>query len=349
MAIGDVSILTPKINDIDIQVLNRIKIYMLIYLISATVLIAILLLYFRVAYYFNIIDKPNHRSSHSAVTIRGGGIIFPFAALLWFLFFGLKSPWAITGLGLMAIVSFLDDMKTLSSKIRIIAHLTAVSLLFWQVQLYSLPLIFVAGAYLFTIGWVNAFNFMDGINGITAFYSTVALSTFLWMNNTLPFAPAELIILLIISAVIFSFFNARKRAKTFAGDVGSVTMAYLLAWLMISLMLKTGRIEYILFFAVYGIDTVVTIIYRLKRRENIFEAHRLHLFQFLSNELRWPHVGVSLLFAITQLVINLVTIWLFSVGMMTLPVFAGFLLLLTILYLFIRYSIETKIKENQRS
>ena len=316
---------------------------MLIYLIFTAVLIAMLLAYFRIADHFNIIDKPNHRSSHSAVTIRGGGIIFPFAALLWFLFFGLKTPWAIAGLVIMGVVSFWDDVKTLSSKTRILSHITAVSILFWQVQVFDLPWIYIAVAYLFTIGWINAFNFMDDINGITSFYSLVALITFLWINNTFPFAPTEIIILLIISILIFSFFNARKKARTFAGDVGSVTMAYLLAWLMISLMLKTGRIEYILFFAVYGIDTVVTIIYRLKRRENIFEAHRSHLYQFLSNEKRWPHVLVSAVYGITQLCINIITIWLISERLMNTVVFIGIFIILTLLYLIIRYSVKKRI------
>ena len=321
---------------------------MLIYFLFTIVLIFLLLGYFRIADHFNIIDKPNHRSSHNTVTIRGGGIIFPITALLWFLYFGFTSPRAIAGLGIMAVVSFLDDLKPVSFKIRILAHLAAVSFLFLQVQLFNLPWVYVVVAYLFTIGWINAFNFMDGINGITPFYSLMALCTFLWINHNLPFAPKELIILLIISVLVFSFFNARKRALTFAGDVGSVTMAFLLAWLMIGLMLKTGRIEYVLFFAVYGIDTVITIIYRLKRRENIFEAHRLHLFQLLSNELRWPHVSVSAVYAITQFFINLVTIWLFSIGMMSITVFAAFLFLLTLLYLFVRFRVESNIQNKRR-
>jgi len=321
---------------------------MLIYFLFTIVLIFLLLVYFRIADHFNIIDKPNHRSSHNTVTIRGGGIIFPITALLWFLYFGFTSPWAIAGLGIMAVVSFLDDLKPVSFKVRILAHLAAVSFLFWQMQLFNLPWFYIVFAYLLTIGWINAFNFMDGINGITAFYSLVALTSFLWINQTLPFAPTELIILLIISVLVFSFFNARKKALTFAGDVGSVTMAFLLAWLMIALMLKTSRIEYILFFAVYGIDTVITIIYRLKRRENIFEAHRLHLFQLLSNELRWPHVSVSAVYAITQFFINLVTIWLFSIGMMSITVFAAFLFLLTLLYLFVRFRVESNIQNKRR-
>lgn len=121
-------------------------------------------------------------------------------------------------------------------------------------------------------------------------------------------------------------------------------MAYLLAWLMISLMLKTGRIEYILFFAVYGIDTVVTIIYRLKRRENIFEAHRSHLYQFLSNEKRWPHVLVSAVYGITQLCINIIAIWLISERLMNMMVFIGIFIILTLLYLIIRVSVKKRIQ-----
>lgn len=313
------------------------------YILFTLILTTLLLAYFRIARHYNIIDKPNHRSSHRTITIRGGGIIFPIAALLWFFYYGFNFPWAITGLGIMAVVSFLDDIKTLSSKIRTVAHIIAVSFLFWQVQLFNLPWYYIPIAYLFTIAWINAFNFMDGINGITAFYSLVALFTLFWLNNTIAFIAPELLIILIISVLVFSFFNVRKRALTFAGDLGSVSMAFILAWFIISLMIKTGRIEYILLFAVYGIDTVVTIIYRLKRRENIFEAHRSHLYQYMSNELNLPHVWVSVVYGFVQLIINVITLWLFYKELMNYYVFCGILIVLTLFYLIVRFRIRKRI------
>ena len=313
------------------------------YLASSFILLAFMLIYFRIADKFNIIDKPNERSSHSFVTIRGGGIIFPIAAVIWFLFFGYHNQFLIAALLFIAIVSFFDDIKSLSSKIRMGFHIISVTILFWQLHVFGLPWFGLIIAYIFTLGWINAFNFMDGINGITAISSLVTLFTMLWLNYSLDFISTELLITLIISVIIFSFFNVRKSAKTFAGDVGSVTMAFLFAWFMIVLMLKTGQIEYILFFALYGIDTVITIIYRLIRNENIFEAHRSHLYQYLSNELGWNHVLVSVAYGITQLAINMITILLISNELMNLIVFIGFFMALTTIYLIIRLGIKKRI------
>ncbi len=312
---------------------------MLLYIIAFIIFVVILLGYFKIADHFNIIDKPNERSSHKHITIRGGGIVFPAAAFLWFLMYGFNQPWIIFALLLLATVSFLDDAKTLSSKIRITIHFIAVSVLFWQIQLFDLPWYYILLAYLLVTGWINAFNFMDGINGITAFYGLVALGTFAWLNQSMHFVSQDLIILLIFSVLIFSFFNARHRAKTFAGDVGSVSLAFLLAWFIVSLIIKTGRFEYILLFAVYGIDTVFTIIHRLQQRENIFEAHRTHLYQFLSNEFQWPHIIVSGIYCVIQLGINYIAIKLIAENRMNWQIFILFLLVLSSIYLVARYII----------
>lgn len=317
---------------------------MLFYILALIVFGILILGYFRIADHFNIIDKPNKRSSHKNNPIRGGGVLFPVAAFMWFMIYGFNQPWIMLALLLLAIVSFLDDVITLSSKIRIIVHLITVSLLFWQLQLFEIPWYGIVIAYIVVIGWINAFNFMDGINGITAFYGLVALSTFAWLNRSLEFVSQHLIILLVLSVLVFSFFNARKRAKTFAGDVGSVSMAFLLAWFMILLILKTGRLEYILFFSVYGIDSALTIVFRLLRRENIFEAHRTHLYQFLSNEFQWSHVLVSGIYATIQAGVNFLVIFLFSGNKMTWQVFIMILLLLSAIYLIIRLKITKELQ-----
>lgn len=317
---------------------------MFLYIIAFVILILILLGYFKLANHFNIIDKPNERSSHNYVTIRGGGIVFPMATILWFVMFDFNQAWLVFGLFLLAAVSFLDDIITLSSKIRILIHFVAVTILFWQLGIFGLSAYIVVLAYLLTIGWINAFNFMDGINGITAFYGFVSLVSFAWMNYSIGFVSQDLIVILIISVLIFSFFNARSRAKTFAGDVGSVSMAFLLVWLMISLMIKTGRLEYILFFAIYGIDSVFTILFRLWRRENIFEAHRTHLFQFLSNELKWPHILVSAIYGIVQIAINIVAIMLITEERMTLHGLIVFFMVLSVGYLIIRKRVSVIIQ-----
>jgi UDP-N-acetylmuramyl pentapeptide phosphotransferase/UDP-N-acetylglucosamine-1-phosphate transferase len=302
------------------------------------------LLYFRTADSFNIIDKPNQRSSHSKVTIRGGGIIFPIAALLWFITNGFEQSAVMSALVIMSIISFWDDVSSLSPKIRITLHLISVSILFYQTQVLSLPWYIVLLAFILVIGWINAFNFMDGINGITAFYGLSTLVTMFILNNQLHFAPDHLIEVLVISVLVFTFFNARKKAKAFAGDVGSVSMAFILVWLMLLLMFKTNRVEYILFWSVYGIDSALTIFFRLLKRENIFEAHRSHLYQYLANELRWPHVRVSAIYAIIQLAINWLVIMLMQNEIMNISLMLLLLFILSTIYLGIRILVVKRLK-----
>jgi len=274
-------------------------------------------------------------------------VIFTLAAILWFVLYGFNEPIIIGALVAIALISFLDDVMVLSNKIRISIHFLAVTVLFWQLQVFEFPWYVVAITYLFTIGWINAFHFMDGINGITSFYALTTLGSLLWISHTADFLKIEngthLVVLLIISLIISSLFNARKRAKTFAGDIGSVGMAFLLAWFIIKLILETGRIEYILFVIVYGIDSVITIIYRLKRKENIFQAHRTHLYQYLSNELRLPHVLLSMLYEVIQLIINIIAIVLIKNGVMTIPIFISFLIILSTIYLLIRLFVIKRI------
>jgi UDP-N-acetylmuramyl pentapeptide phosphotransferase/UDP-N-acetylglucosamine-1-phosphate transferase len=316
---------------------------MTVYFVSFVVLSALLLLYFRIAEHFKIIDKPNERSSHSHATIRGGGIIFLLAALIWFFFYGSGQAWMIAGLTLVALVSFLDDLFNLSGWIRLLAQVLALSLFFFQPGFPVLPLYILIPAYIVALGWINGFNFMDGINGITPFYSLIAIATFLFLNTAIEFMPVELAVLLIIALVIFSFFNARVHARVFAGDVGSVSMAYLLSVMMIHLIIKTGRFEYVLFFSVYAVDIAFTIFFRLLRRENIFRAHRSHLYQLLSNELGFPHVLVSAIYAMVQGIINVVVILMIQREMMGLKAFLVIAVSICLGYLVIRYSVKKKI------
>ncbi len=321
---------------------------MMVYTIAFLVLFLLQLVYFRIADKFNIIDKPNKRSSHKSITLRGGGILFPIAAILWFLFFGFQEPFLIAALLMVSIISFLDDIMVLSSKIRIVVHFLSVSILFWQLQIFEIPWHLILITYVVTIGWINAFNFMDGINGITAFYALVALGTLYWIFELSPFTEAvyqsELLVLLIIAIVIFSFFNARKHAKTFAGDVGSVSLAFVIAWFLIQLISETGRIEFILLVSVYGIDSVITILYRLKRKENIFRPHRSHLYQYLSNEYGFHHVQVAFIYAATQLFINILLLFLLEKQLINMGVFALILCVLAISYLLIRYRVSKLIQ-----
>lgn len=277
----------------------------MMHLIVLVSLVVILLAYFKLADYYNIIDKPNKRSSHTVITLRGGGIVFPISIILWALFSnGAFNPFVI-GLCLISLISFLDDCITLSNKLRVSIHIISVGLLLFQLGFseYSLLVWFIG--FVLIIGWVNAFNFMDGINGITVLYALSVLASCYYINMKFQFVDNSLLEYSAMGLSVFGFYNVRKNAKTFAGDIGSVSMAYILAFILVSLLIKSQNWHYVLLVSVYGIDTVVTIVQRLLRKENIFKAHRSHLYQYLVNEYKLPHVTVSVIYAVVQFILNL--------------------------------------------
>lgn len=281
----------------------------LYYFIVGVSLLIIEVAYFRIAIRYNIIDRPNDRSSHVNHAIRGGGVIFIVAVLIWFFTHELLWPWFICGAVGIAAISFLDDIISLDPAVRAVVQLMAVVLLFIQVWPLEWPVQLIIIAVVVCIGALNAFNFMDGINGITGVYALVALFTFGYIQQQIiSFTDISLLSVVVLSVFVFLFFNFRHKARCFAGDIGSITIAFILIFLLLQLIQVTGNFLWPLLFLVYGTDSIVTIIYRLKRKENIFKPHRTHLFQYLSNELKWSHRLVALLYGSVQLVINCVLV-----------------------------------------
>ena len=274
------------------------------YLIILALLFVAELLYFRIADKFNIIDKPNERSSHTRITLRGGGIIFYFGALAFFLTNHLEYPWFILGLTLITFISFADDVRSISQGVRLVFHFSAMALMFYQWGLFALPWWTIIIALIVCTGIINAYNFMDGINGITGGYSLVVLGALAYINQfIIGFVEQELIWTMILAVLVFNFFNFRKKAKCFAGDVGSVSISFILLFLIGKLILVSNDFSYIILLAVYGADSVLTIVHRLMLHENIGLPHRKHLYQLMANELKVPHVIVSLVYMAVQAVI----------------------------------------------
>ena len=271
------------------------------------------LAYFRVADWFNIIDKPNLRSSHSSIVLRGGGIIFLFAVWLYAAFCGFTYPWFILGLTLVGLVSFIDDIHSLPDSVRLIVQFTAMFLMFYQFGILNLQdWWMVVIALVVCVGIINAYNFMDGINGITGGYSVAVLLPMLYLNRIFDFIDQSFLYVVGLSLVVFCFFNFRKKAKCFAGDVGSISIAFILLFALGLLMLKTQDFSYIIFIAVYGADSILTICHRIHLHENLGEAHRKHAYQIMANELKLPHTLVSSLYMAMQLAI--------SAGLIFLPI-----------------------------
>ena len=259
------------------------------------------LVYFKLADYFNIIDKPNERSSHSRITLRGGGIIFYIGILLYFILNDFQYPWFFTGLTLITGISFADDIRPQSSKIRLVIHFVAMAFMFYQWNLFSLSWYFTIFALIFCTGILNAYNFMDGINGITGGYSLLVAGALLYINvYQVSFVDNDFLYILLIALFVFSFFNFRTKAKCFAGDVGSVSIAFILVFLLGLLVIRTGDFSYLVLLSVYGVDTVLTITHRLILKENILQPHRKHVYQLMANELKIPHVFVSLIYILLQ-------------------------------------------------
>jgi len=278
------------------------------YIIVFIVLIILELLYFKIADRFNIIDKPNERSSHSTVTLRGGGIVFYFGALIFFILSGFQYPWFFLGLTLMTAVSFLDDVFTLSNKIRLLIHFSSVLLMTYQLDIFNMPWYYLLITFIIVVGVINAYNFMDGINGITACYSLAVGVLLIIVNDKIHFIEQDLLTYTLMGVLVFAFFNFRTKAKCFAGDVGAVAIAFILLFALGALIIKTGNVIYILFLSVYGIDAVWTIVRRLLKKENIFEAHRSHLYQFLGNEAKANKLVVSFCYGLIQFLIGLLVI-----------------------------------------
>ena len=276
------------------------------YIIILVLLFVAELFYFRVADKFNIIDKPNERSSHSRITLRGGGIIFYFGALAYFLSNHWEYPWFMLALTLITFISFVDDIRSTSQGLRLVFHFTAMALMFYQWGLFSLSWWWIIIALIICTGIINAYNFMDGINGITGGYSLVILGALAYINSEITtFVEPALINTVLCSVLVFCFFNFRKKAKCFAGDVGSVSIAFILLFLIGKLIIKTEDFSWIILLSVYGVDSVLTIIHRLMLHENIGLPHRKHMYQLMTNELKIPHVGVSLIYMGAQALVIL--------------------------------------------
>ena len=282
------------------------------------VLFVLELLYFRIADKFNIIDKPNERSSHSSIVLRGGGIIFLLGAWIWSAFFGFQYPLFLVAVTLAAGISFVDDIHSLPDSVRLVVQFAAMGLLIWQLFIMAgegafimtsepwMKIGFIAAALVVCVGATNIYNFMDGINGITAGYSAAVLLPLMILNRMYNFIDSSFLLVALLSIIVFSFFNFRSRgkAKCFAGDVGSVGIAFILLFAIGALIAKTGDITWLVFLLVYGVDGCLTICHRILLHENLGQAHRKHVYQLMANELKISHPVVSLIYALIQLVVS---------------------------------------------
>lgn len=257
--------------------------------------------YLQIAKRLRIVDKPHLQSSHKGAIIRGGGIIFYFAYLLWFILYGMPYPMAFTGLTIMALTSFADDVHSISPKVRLVLQFAAMIVMLYETHVFNLSLQSLLLLSVVCVGAINIYNFMDGINGMTGGYSLVVLLALMGVNLfVLEFIDNHLLVYMLLADIVFCFFNFRKRAKCFAGDVGSLSMGFIVIFLLLKLMFKDGHMHWITFVSVYLVDGGLTILHRIMLKENILMPHKKHAFQIMANELKMPHLAVSSIYMALQ-------------------------------------------------
>ena len=293
----------------------------MIYLLLFVLLVVAELAYFKLADKFNIIDKPNERSSHSSIVLRGGGVIFSLSMLVWATMMAVQGDWVevvsylpfLIGLLLVAGVSFWDDVKSLPDSIRLVVQFVAMALMFWSMGIMHLSMWWIVLiALIVCVGATNVINFMDGVNGITAGYALAVLVPLLLLNGPICFIAESYLVVAIIGVLVFCIFNFRPKgkAKCFAGDVGSIAIAFIMLFAIGRLVVMTQDVTYLIFLLVYGVDGCLTICHRILLHENLGEAHRKHAYQLMVNELKIGHVKVALMYMAIQLIVSLGFIYL---------------------------------------
>lgn len=244
--------------------------------------------------------------------VVGGGIIF-LPALLWgWSSLPISTTATVTALSILLLggISFADDLRPIGVAPRLVIQLVAIvaplitcalsqaphSLLSGASALLTIPLITI-----YIAGFANAYNFMDGINGITALYSLVVLGTLPLIGVPLP-----LVWPLIAATAVFTFCNLRRNALCYAGDIGAILMGAAIASMI---LLTPCPLSALVIVSLYLTDAALTICSRLLCRQNIFRRHRRHIYQLLHYRLGVPSVPVAAAYAIVQAIINMIYIW----------------------------------------
>jgi UDP-N-acetylmuramyl pentapeptide phosphotransferase/UDP-N-acetylglucosamine-1-phosphate transferase len=317
----------------------------MVYIYLFILLLAGELLYIKIAQKFGIYDRPNSRSSHNYIVIRGGGVIFWLSgiclAMTDFPLYG----YFIYALSLICFVSFMDDISSLRNRVRILCHFLTVFIILGGACVQQfIPWWACFIALIVGVGVLNAFNFIDGINGMAGLYNLTLLAVMQYINlKYIRFVEPDFIWFAIIPCVVFLIFNFRSRALCFLGDVGSIALAVWEICIVVELMKATNSLVWILLFAICGIDTVGTIVYRLILRKNIFRAHRMFFFQILTNEMKLPHVFVSSMYSVFQLIMNIILFRTYlTTPSLVWPVGLFMLLILTLLWLIRFYPLIQK-------
>ncbi|MCH2033325.1 MAG: glycosyltransferase family 4 protein [Tenacibaculum sp.] len=314
------------------------------YLVVFLILTVLSFFYLKIADKFNIVDKPNHRSSHTIPTIRGGGILFYLGCLIFFISSGFQYPYFFIGVSLVALISFIDDILTLSSSVRLPFQFLAVGLSFYEIGMIPETGLWILPFFILGVGLINEYNFMDGINGITGFYSLVTLGGLFIINEEIQVVNKDLLLYVLMSVIVFGFYNFRKKARMFAGDIGSISMAVLICFVGASIIYKTHSPIILLLISVYSVDAILTVIYRKSIGEKLTEPHRKHIYQKLVHTAKMPHLNVSIIYALLQMVINVIVLYTYKLDL-TIQFTTLVVVILFLIFLYVLMFKRLEVKE----
>ncbi|MEE2999809.1 MAG: glycosyltransferase family 4 protein [Pseudomonadota bacterium] len=256
----------------------------------------------------DIVDTPNTRSSHKNPIPRGGGIAVILVILTVSILI-LKGK--IPGYHILFIttffiglISWFDDLRGLSAFFRLFSQFAAVGCIFWLIPTSNLYFHGLFPVYLdnflamiLWVWFINLFNFMDGIDGITVVESSsIGLGIFLIMMIGSAEITHGLLGLVIAAATLGFLWWNWQPAKLFLGDVGSIPLGFLLGWLLLEILASALWPVAIILPLYYLTDTTITLIRRIYRKEHIWQAHREHFYQQAIDH-GLSHAQVSLVIA----------------------------------------------------
>ena len=257
----------------------------------------------RVAIQRAILDHPNERSSHSIPTPRGGGLAIVVLVIATAIIFGIVNGFTRGNLAyivsgtILALLGWQDDVRSLPARVRFPIQFAAIAIAMWGMGWFGMVTIPLFGiwdlgwlgipiTFIWILGLVNAYNFMDGIDGIAG---GVAFAAALgWMALSSTFGgfenPFTFWIALSVAATSLGFLGHNwPPARIFLGDVASTFLGFTFAILPLTAGHRGG--DALMFGTAilwtFIMDAGITFLHRLARRENVFAAHRTHLYQRL--------------------------------------------------------------------
>lgn len=261
----------------------------------------------------NLLDMPNHRSSHLVPTLKGGGVGILLTFMIIGFFVARQYAFVIT-CSAIGIIGLISDLFDISSGLRLVIHIASAFILIVLTANLLHPannitmILLMLFLVMFIAGSANIYNFMDGINGIAALTAIVAfglLSVFSAENFGSRFPATILAVSITFASLGFLRFNMPS-ARIFMGDVGSVFLGFTFAGIVV--LLSKNIADFIClssFLFTFYADEVVTMCLRLKDAQNLLLPHRRHFYQILANEGKMPHWKISCGYAVAQFAIGL--------------------------------------------